>query len=179
MSVVDARGRRVVARGLRAWLERVAPRGARGEVTVMLVSDRRMRRLNGRFRRVDAPTDVLSFPITGIVASGLRRTAGRRPSLTVVASGFRRTRSRRQPARPPMLLGDIVIATGVAARQAREAGHGLGTELRVLALHGLLHLLGYDHRGDGGRMARVERRLRRAGGLREGLIARARQRRTP
>ena len=52
-------------------------------------------------------------------------------------------------------LGDIVIATGVAQRQADEAGHSVGTELRVLALHGLLHLLGYDHdtrrRADGAR----------------------------
>ena len=70
-------------------------------------------------------------------------------------------------------LGDVVIAKGVAARQAREAGHPLATELRVLALHGLLHLLGYDHEHDDGRMARLERRLRKRGGLREGLIERA------
>ena len=70
-------------------------------------------------------------------------------------------------------LGDVVIASGVAARQARAAGHSLGTELRVLALHGLLHLLGYDHERDDGRMARLERRLRKRGGLREGLIERA------
>jgi probable rRNA maturation factor len=70
-------------------------------------------------------------------------------------------------------LGDIVIARGVARRQARTAGHSELTELRVLALHGLLHLLGYDHEGDNGRMQRVERRLRRKGGLREGLIERA------
>ena len=50
-------------------------------------------------------------------------------------------------------LGDIVIATGVAQRQATEAGHSVGTELRVLALHGLLHLLGYDHDRDDGQMA--------------------------
>src|SRR4051812_4758750 len=49
-------------------------------------------------------------------------------------------------------LGDVVIAEGVARRQAREAGHPLATELRVLALHGLLHLLGYDHEHDDGRM---------------------------
>jgi probable rRNA maturation factor len=69
-------------------------------------------------------------------------------------------------------LGDIVIAAGVSARQAREAGHTLATELRVLALHGLLHLLGYDHERDDGRMARLEQVLRRRGGLREGLIER-------
>jgi probable rRNA maturation factor len=71
-------------------------------------------------------------------------------------------------------IGDIVIAVGVARRQAREAGHGLQTELRVLALHGLLHLLGYDHERDAGRMARIEARLRVRGGLREGLIERHR-----
>jgi probable rRNA maturation factor len=70
-------------------------------------------------------------------------------------------------------LGDVVIAAGVARRQARDAGHSLGTELRVLALHGLLHLLGYDHETDGGRMSRLERRLRARGGLREGLIERS------
>jgi probable rRNA maturation factor len=71
-------------------------------------------------------------------------------------------------------LGDVVIAAGVARRQARDAGHSLQTELRVLALHGLLHLLGYDHDEDDGRMARLERRLRLKGGLREGLIERSR-----
>jgi probable rRNA maturation factor len=75
----------------------------------------------------------------------------------------------------PGFLGEVVIASGVARRQARQAGHSVQVELRVLALHGLLHLLGYDHERDGGRMARVERRLRRKGGLREGLIERGRQ----
>ena len=72
-------------------------------------------------------------------------------------------------------LGDVVIATGVARRQAREAGHSYQAELRVLALHGLLHLLGYDHHhpNDNGRMARVEATLRRKGGLATGLIERA------
>jgi probable rRNA maturation factor len=69
-------------------------------------------------------------------------------------------------------LGEIVIARGVARRQARAARHSELTELRVLALHGLLHLLGYDHESDDGRMRRVEQRLRRKGGLCEGLIER-------
>jgi probable rRNA maturation factor len=76
------------------------------------------------------------------------------------------------PADERGYLGDVVIAAGVATRQAREAGHALATELRILALHGLLHLLGYDHERDDGRMARLERRLRRRGGLEEGLIER-------
>ncbi len=76
------------------------------------------------------------------------------------------------PADEPGELGDVVIALGVARRQAGAAGHSLGTEFRVLALHGLLHLLGYDHERDTGEMRRLEQRLRRAGGLREGLIER-------
>ena len=79
----------------------------------------------------------------------------------------------RFPSESPAYSGDVVIAAGVAARQARQAGHSLAVELRVLALHGLLHLLGYDHEHDDGRMARLERRLRRKGGLVEGLIERA------
>jgi len=71
-------------------------------------------------------------------------------------------------------LGDIAIAAGVAARQARAAGHAVSTELRVLALHGILHLLGYDHETDQGEMSRVEERLRRRAGLPGGLIGRAR-----
>ena len=75
---------------------------------------------------------------------------------------------------PGAPLGDIAIARGVARRQAREAGHSESTEWRVLALHGLLHLLGYDHESDNGRMQRLERKLRRKGGLRDGLIDRSR-----
>lgn len=80
------------------------------------------------------------------------------------------------PSGAPDFLGDVVVAAGVARRQAREAGHGLRTELQILALHGLLHLLGYDHDTDDGQMARLERRLRRKGGLTEGLIERGSRR---
>lgn len=91
-------------------------------------------------------------------------------------SGSRRAAG--APAGSSGALGDIAIATGVARRQAKAAGHSYATELRILALHGLLHLLGYDHDDpeDHGRMARAEARLRRTGGLREGLIARERPR---
>jgi len=113
----------------------------RGDVAIALVTDARVHELNLRYRRKDAPTDVLSFegsPDTGA-------------------------------------LGDIVIATGVAKRQARGAGHSYQAELRVLALHGLLHLLGYEHHRseEAGRMGRLEARLRRKGGLAAGLIERS------
>ena len=156
--------------GLAAWLATVAPARARGTMTIAIVSDARVRALNRQYRRKDKATDVLSFPA---FASGLRR--GRpasgsqlRRGRPAFASGLRRGGPDERGH-----LGEVVIASGVAARQARAAGHSLGTELRVLALHGLLHLLGYDHERDDGRMARLERRLRSRGGLREGLIERA------
>ena len=138
MSVVQQGVALTAVQGLGAWLARVAPRGARGALTVAIVSDGRIRALNKRFRRIDKITDVLSFP------SDL-----------------------------PAHLGDIAIARGMARRQARRLGHSVKAELRVLALHGLLHLLGYDHEHDAGRMARAEARLRRRAGLPLGLIARS------
>ena len=127
------------APGLGRWLASIAPARARGTMTIAVVPDGRVQQLNRRYRRTDAPTDVLSFPSD--------------------ERGYR---------------GDVVIAAGVARGQAKQAGHSLQHELRVLARHGLLHLLGYDHEHDAGRMARVEARLRRRGGLREGLIERHR-----
>ena len=156
--VADERGRRVAAPGLAAWLRRVAPATARGVVSVALVSDRRVHALNKTYLRKDYATDVLSFPAFAHQPSG--RASARQAYSP-------------QPAAPGPFLGDIVIARGVARRQAREARHSEQTELRVLALHGLLHLLGYDHEQDQGTMRRVERRLRRKGGLPEGLIERA------
>jgi probable rRNA maturation factor len=148
ITVTDGRGRAVRAPGLAAWLTRVAPASARGELAIALVSDARIRALNRQFRRKDSPTDVLSFA---------NEEAGREP-----------------PDLRPRVLGDIVISTMTARRQAAEAGHSYASELKVLALHGLLHLLGYDHDhpADEGRMARVERRLSAEGGLRVGLIER-------
>jgi probable rRNA maturation factor len=156
VAVTDAAGRRVRDGGLGAWLTGVAPARAAGDVAIALVSDARIRALNKRYRRKDRATDVLSFGVDG-VGSG-------RGSRAVPNGGG-----------ADAFLGDIVIAMGVARRQAKDAGHPLQTELRVLALHGLLHLLGYDHhaKDDGGRMARMEARLRRKGGLGAGLIERA------
>jgi probable rRNA maturation factor len=151
VTVTDARGRPLAAGGLGRWLTQVAPPDARGQVGVALLSDGEVRRLNRRYRRKDRPTDVLSFPASGAVGPGGRR------------SGV------------PRSLGDIAIARGVAARQARQFGHSRAVEWRVLALHGLLHLLGYDHETDRGEMSRIEERLRREAGLTLGLLARVRR----
>lgn len=139
--VMDGRGRTVRADRLRRWLVEVAPRSARGECSLVMVSDRKMRALNLKFRGVDRATDVLSFPMAAEKQS---------TDFSSVAEQY---------------LGDVVIATGVAERQARNAGHRLGYEHRRLALHGLLHLLGYDHERDNGEMARLEKKLRRRGGI--------------
>jgi probable rRNA maturation factor len=116
-------------------------------VALALVTDRQIRSLNRRYRRLDRSTDVLSFPAPTPQSSA--RGSGR--------DGH---------------LGDVAISLDTARRQAGRMGHSLGTELRVLALHGLLHLLGYDHERDRGEMARIERRLRRRGGLVQGLTER-------
>ena len=173
VTVSDGRGRSVNARGLARWLASVAPARVRGEVGVALVTDARIRQLNARYRRKDAATDVLSFPSDppAFAAKRLRR------GLAMAGAHMHASGGGRIPhPGSAQSLGDIVIATGVARRQAREAGHSYSTELRVLALHGLLHLLGYDHEraGDAGRMARAETRLRTKGGLKRGLIERSR-----
>jgi len=144
VAVTDARGRQIEGgAALGRWLGSHAPRGAKGHLTVAIVSDAAMRRLNKQFRGKDMATDVLSFlPDAG--ASGSNRS----------------------------FLGDLAIARGIAARQARQLGHSLQTELRILALHGLLHLLGYDHETDRGEMGRLEDQLRQRAGLPAGLIAR-------
>jgi probable rRNA maturation factor len=70
------------------------------------------------------------------------------------------------------IAGDLAIGVPTARRQAAEQGHSLSTEIKVLILHGLLHLSGYDHETDGGKMARRERLLRARLGLPQGLIER-------
>ena len=135
---------------------------------------------------VIAPPNVRSAGLGTWLASVAPARARGAVTVAVVSDGrvralnhryrrkFRATDVLSFPSEDPHYLGDIVIAAGVARRQAREAGHSFQTELRVLALHGLLHLLGYDHERDNGRMARIEARLRSRGGLRQGLIERRR-----
>jgi probable rRNA maturation factor len=165
VTVTDGRGRRVADGGLARWLTGMAPVRLRGEVAIALVPDAHIRKLNRQYRGKDYATDVLSFPAEVFrLPADATRSGHVATHSSGVASAFRRKAA-----------GDIVIATGVARRQAREAGHSYQAELRVLALHGFLHLLGYDHDDpdDHGRMARAEARLRRRGGLPAGLIARA------
>jgi probable rRNA maturation factor len=69
--------------------------------------------------------------------------------------------------------GDLAVSVPTALRQAIEQGHSLSTEIKVLILHGLLHLAGYDHEADQGKMARRERQLRARLALPQGLIERA------
>jgi len=115
-------------------------------VTIALVSDAEIARMNETFRKKIGPTDVLSFP------------AAARPR----PRSLRRATTKREGSE---FLGDIAIAPATARRYARKHGRTLPGELRVLILHGVLHLLGYDHETDRGEMDRVERRLRKRFGL--------------
>jgi probable rRNA maturation factor len=112
---------------------------------VLLSSDATIRGLNRRFRGKDEATDVLSFP----------------------AEPLKNTKAAERVA------GDVAIGVETARRQAAEQGHALATEIKVLILHGLLHLAGYDHKTDAGKMQRREDQLRVQLGLPQGLIERA------
>ena len=108
-----------------------------GGVTIAFVSDRAMRELNRRWRRMDQTTDVLSFP--------------------AAQDQFEKAEG--------LSLGDVVISVEQAARQAAEQGLQFDEEISQLILHGLLHLCGYDHETDKGEMNRMELRLRRRLGI--------------
>jgi len=109
------------------------------EVSVVLLNDPQMRWYNKEYRQKDYPTDVLSFPVNEIQEE-------------LSKDGRRHT----------FYLGDILISMERTASQAHEKGHTIQKELKILLLHGVLHLLGYDHEVDDGQMERVERRLRKA-----------------
>jgi probable rRNA maturation factor len=144
------RPRRILA-GLRrpaleefARLLRARVAGGR-EFQCLVTDDRELQRLNRRFLGKDFPTDVLSFP-AGETA---------------------------RPGEPvPGLLGELAISAKRAAKQAREFGHPVEDEIRILMLHGVLHLVGMDHERDRGAMARAESAWRKKLGLPAGLIER-------
>jgi probable rRNA maturation factor len=115
--------------------------GLRGEVNVLLTTNRQMKSLNWRFRIKNVATDVLSF-----------------------------VPDSKSPAR---YAGDIAISAEMAAKNGRRLGHSPAEEVKILVVHGLLHLAGYDHERDNGAMARKEQQLRIRLDLPHGLIERS------
>jgi probable rRNA maturation factor len=138
---------RVKMHGLQRFLVQVIQElGLEKEcVAVRLINDTEMARLNGQYRNKRRTTDVLSFP-----AEERRRPSSLQSSVRKLRGSF---------------LGDIAISPVVARRNARTFGRRLENELQILTLHGVLHLLGYDHETDRGEMSRVEMRLRRRLGI--------------
>jgi probable rRNA maturation factor len=147
---------RVVRRPLEEFLGKVERELGLDEadVTIRLVSDAEIARMNEAFRKKMGPTDVLSFP----AGKPGRASAKRKKKLyTEFAERTEGTEKR--------YLGDVAIAPLTARRYAKKNGRSLNDELRVLILHGVLHLLGYDHETDHGEMNRIENRMRRRFGL--------------
>jgi probable rRNA maturation factor len=105
-------------------------------VTIELVSDENMARLNEKFRNKQGATDVLSFPANGS-----------------------------RPSKGAEYAGDIAISPETARRNARRFSRSLPVEMRILILHGMIHLAGFDHETDHGEMDRLERRLRKRLGV--------------
>jgi len=115
-----------------------------GAVNILLTSSAEMKSLNRRFRGKDKPTDVLAFP----AEPNLRKNT------------------------PKPLAGELAISTEIASHNARKLGHSPAEEVKILVLHGLLHLRGYDHECDNGQMAKREQQLRAKLHLPLGLIER-------
>jgi probable rRNA maturation factor len=130
-------------------LQAIQTAGAIGTISILLTDDARIQELNRQFRKKNGPTDVLSFPAIAW-EGGPATNHGRRRN-----------------------AGDLAISLETAARQAESFGHSLETEVKVLILHGALHLAGFDHEVDSGEMAKLEDRLRAELGLPTGLIRRS------
>lgn len=124
--------------------------GLRGTVNVLVTTGAAIRSLNREFRGQNKTTDVLSFPWSNAVES--------------------RSKSTHSGATP---LGEIAISAEMAASNSSRLGHSAAEEVKILTLHGILHLAGFDHERDNGSMARKEAHLRKALGLSDGLIERA------
>lgn len=107
------------------------------ELSILIVNNRRMRELNKLYRGIDSPTDVLAFPMLDTGERGGGKGEGE-----------------------PRLLGDIVISMEKVYSQAREQGHSAKRELVILLIHGILHLIGYDHE----RSPQDERRMKKKEG---------------
>jgi probable rRNA maturation factor len=144
MIVNRQRAVRVTLKPLEEFFRRVREELGLGEagVTICLVSDAEIARMNETFRKKKGPTDVLSFP-----------AVKRRLAVRISRGGAEKDLGE--------YLGDVAISPATAGRYARKNGRRLPAELRVLILHGVLHLLGYDHETDRGEMTRLENRLRK------------------
>jgi probable rRNA maturation factor len=135
-----------------ATLERFVLRARRAvrlrdPLNVLVTSSSELRTLNRRFRGLDKSTDVLSFPSPHEGRGDARSSAG-----------------------------DVAISCDMARENARRLGHSVADEIKILVLHGILHLAGFDHENDQGEMAREESRLRRQLKLEAGLIERTQPR---
>jgi probable rRNA maturation factor len=150
MRLIENRQRmvRVQVRPLEEFLKNIMGEVGLGPecVAVRLIGDTEMARLNATYRKKKGPTDVLSFP----VAEDSAKPGTLKQQVRKAGGGF---------------LGDIAIAPKAARRNAKELERQLPEELKVLILHGVLHLLGYDHETDRGEMERIEMRLRRKLGI--------------
>ncbi len=121
------------------------------EVSIAFVSDSEIARWNESYRHKKGPTDVLSFPAVVHRAGHNRAPTQRmRGKSSAIAEKF---------------LGDVAIAPETARRYAKKNGRTLRSEIRILMLHGVLHLVGYDHESDNGQMNRIEQKLRRRLGI--------------
>jgi probable rRNA maturation factor len=129
--------------------EERAPEDA--EVSLIFVDEEAITDLNGRFLGGDGPTDVLAFPIDDD-----HIPSGRQPDV-----GGRGPGTSTDPVDPPLVLGDVVVCPTVAARQAPAHAGTVDDELALLVVHGVLHLLNYDHadEGEAESMQRREREL--------------------
>jgi probable rRNA maturation factor len=144
--LVNARNPSVNRPALDAFVQRAKTCiGLNGQVNVLLADDATLKNLNREYRGKDKATDVLSFPALQI-----------------------------EGASEP-LAGDLAVSLDTAARQAAAHGHSLQIEVKILLLHGLLHLAGYDHETDSGEMRQREAELRTRFRLPAGLITRSRR----
>jgi probable rRNA maturation factor len=119
------------------------------ELSVLITGDRRMRILNREFRGMDRTTDVLSFSMLepGQGGGGGKIKAARQSAKAASSQNG-----------PPVALGDVVISAPKAAAQAREAGHATFDEMLFLLVHGMLHLIGYDHEAGESERRKMERK---------------------
>ena len=163
---------RVALRPLEQFVDRVqrALRLREYELTVCLVSDAVIGRLNRSYLGKRGPTDVLSFPAerNGAMPQPRENTSTQRTQRrTQRTQRTKRNRNHREEfssasfGRSSSYVGDIAISPESARRSARRFSRPLPQELRMLVLHGVLHLIGYDHETDHGEMDLLERRLRR------------------